>query len=120
MAASCLQSVKKADVVHRKSKDTEQESDFQDLPLYQPEGSPGHVEDQADLRKRRNDRAKDNQLSADCPYSTQPIQLPSHVLPNSSRGAAVFPFLGGGSQGRGIECGQGSAGVAKPCASRRL
>lgn len=87
MAASCLQSIRKVDV-QLKSKDAEQEPDFQDLPLYQPKGSPGSVEDHADLRERRSDRIKASCLSAACPCSTQPVQLPSHVLPNSSRGAA--------------------------------
>ena len=107
-----MQSIREVDIVQQKSKDAEQEPDFQGLPLYQPKGSPDSVGDQADLRKRRNDRAKDSQLSTDRLYSIQPTQVPSHVLPNSSRGAAELPFLGGGIQGRSIECGQGSAGVA--------
>lgn len=99
MGASCLQSNREVDIVQHKSKDAKQEPDFQDLPLYQPKGSPDRAEDPADLRKHSNDRGKASQLSAGCPSSIQPIQLSFPPVAQSSRGAAELPFLGGGIQG---------------------
>lgn len=108
MAASCLQSIRKVDAVQHKSKDAEQEPDFQDLLPYLSKVSPGSVEDQADLRKCRNDRVKYIQLPAGCTASS-----PASCLPVCCPTAAEeFPFLGEGIRGRSSECGQDSAGVA--------
>lgn len=80
--------------------------------VHQPRGSPDCAEDQADLRKCRNDRAKGCWLSADCLCSILPIQLPSHLFPTAAEEQLNCPFLGGGIQRPRTDHSQGDAGVA--------
>lgn len=75
------------------------------------EGLPRVSEDQADLRKCRNDEAKGCWLSADWACSIQPVQLPP-TCSQSSRGAAELSFLGRGIQSLWTDHRQGDAGGA--------